>query len=125
VYAIVLKVRENPRGVSLSLAIAIGVDQQEERHSLGFELGEGESEAFLTDYLRSYKARGLNQSLLVISDAHSGLVPSLSLVISDASRQRCIVYLMRKVLGQIAHKDKKQIAEALKLIFQQPDKRTA
>jgi len=43
--AVVLKVRENHRVVSLSLAIAIGVDKQGERHILGFELGAGESEA--------------------------------------------------------------------------------
>jgi transposase-like protein len=32
---------------------------------------------------------------------------------------------VRNVLNQIAHKDKEQVAEALKLIFQKPDYRTA
>jgi putative transposase len=44
--AIALKVRENHRVVSLLMAIAIGVDQQGDRHIVGFELGAGESEAF-------------------------------------------------------------------------------
>jgi len=90
--AVVLKVRENHRVVSLSLAIAIGVDRQGERHILGFELGAGETEAFWTEFLRSLRERGLNQAMLVISDAH---------------------------------KDKKQVAEALKLIFRQPDYHSA
>jgi putative transposase len=90
--AVVLKVRENQRVVSLSLAIAIGVDRQGERHILGFELGAGETEAFWTEFLRSLRERGLNQAMLVISDAH---------------------------------KDKKQVAEALKLIFRQPDYHSA
>ena len=37
--AIVLNVRENHRVVKLSLGITIGVDNQGERHILGFELG--------------------------------------------------------------------------------------
>jgi transposase-like protein len=119
--AVVLKVRENHRVVSLSLAIAIGVDRQGERHILGFELGAGETEAFWTEFLRSLRERGLNQAMLVISDAHKGLVSSLSRVFSGAAWQRCSVHFMRNVLSQITHKDKKQVAEALKLIFRQPD----
>lgn len=123
--AVVLKVRENHRVVSLSLAIAIGVDKQGERHILGFELGAGESEAFWTEFLRSLRERGLNQAMLVISDAHKGLVSSLSRVFSGAAWQRCSVHFMRNILSQVAHKDKKQVAEALELIFHQPDYRSA
>jgi len=85
---VVLKVRENHRVVSLSLAIAIGVDKQGERHILGFELGTGESEAFWLDFLRSLNRRGLKMSELVISDAHGGLVSALSHVFSGATWQR-------------------------------------
>lgn len=123
--AIALKVRENHRVVSLSMAIAIGVDQQGDRHILGFELGAGESEAFWLDFLRGIKKRGLEEVKLVTSDAHSGLVSALSQVFSGAAWQRCTVHFMRNVLAQIAHKDKKQIADALKLIFEQPDHRSA
>ncbi len=40
---------------------------------LGFEFGAGESEAFWTEFLRFLRARGLQSTLLVISDAHKGL----------------------------------------------------
>jgi len=123
--AIVLKVRENHRVVNLSLAIAIGVDRQGDRHIVGFELGAGESEAFWLDFLRSIRKRGLEEAKLVTSDAHSGLVSALSQVLSGAAWQRCTVHFMRNVLAQIAHKDKKQVADAIKLIFEQPDHRTA
>jgi transposase-like protein len=43
--AIVLNVRENHRVVKLSVGIAVGVDEQGERHILGLDLGAGESEA--------------------------------------------------------------------------------
>ena len=123
--AIILKVRENHRVVNLSLAIAIGVDQHGERHIVGFELGAGESEAFWLDFLRSIKKRGLEKAMLVTSDAHSGLVSALTQALSGAAWQRCTVHFMRNVLAQIAYKDKEQVADAIKLIFEQPDHRTA
>ena len=123
--AIVLKVRENHRVVNLSMATAIGVDQQGDRHIVAFELGAGESEAFWLDFLRSIKKRGLEEAKLVISDAHSGLVSALTQALSGAAWQRCTVHFMRNVLAQVAHRDKKQVADAIKLIFEQPDHRTA
>ena len=80
---------------------------------------------FWLEFLRSIKARGLERLKLVISDANSGLVSALSQVLSGAAWQRCTVHFMRNVLAQIAHKDKKLVADALKLIFEQPDHRTA
>jgi len=80
------------------------------------------------------RERGLTNTKLVTSNAHGGLVLSLSRVFLGVAWQRCTVHFthapalsagVRNVLGQIAHKDKKQVADALKLIFQQPDYRTA
>lgn len=119
--ALVLKVRENGRVVSLALVIAIGVDEQGERHVLGFDLGAGESDAFWLDFLRSLRRRGLERVELVVSDAHEGLKAALDQVFSGAAWQRCTVHFMRNVLAQIARKDRKQVAAVLKLIFVQPD----
>jgi len=123
--AVVLNVRENHRVVKLSLGIAIGVDSQGERHILGFDLGAGESKAFWLDFLRSLKQRGLKETMLVISDAHSGLKAAIGQAFSGSAWQRCSVHFMRNVLAQVSHKDKKQVAEAIKLVFEQPDQRTS
>jgi transposase-like protein len=120
--AVVLKVRENHRVISLALVIAIGVDRLGERHILGFELGAGESEAFWLDFLRSLRSRGIERVELVISDAHQGLKAALDQVFSGAAWQRCRVHFMRNLLSQIARKDRKQVAAALKLIFAQNDR---
>jgi transposase-like protein len=123
--AIVLNVRENHRVVKLSLGIAIGVDEQGERHILGLDLGAEESEAFWLEFLRSLKQRGLEETMLVISDAHSGLKAAIAQAFSGGAWQRCSVHFMRNVLAQVSHKDKKQVAEAIKLIFEQPDHASA
>jgi transposase-like protein len=123
--AIVLNVRENHRVVKLSLGIAVGVDEQGERHILGLDLGAGESEVFWLEFLRSLKQRGLEESMLVISDAHSGLKAAIAQAFSGGTWQRCSVHFMRNVLAQVSHKDKKQVADAIKLIFDQPDQASA
>jgi putative transposase len=123
--ALMLKVRENHRVVSLALVIAIGVDVLGERHLLGFDLGAGESEAFWLEFLRSLRRRGVQQVELVISDAHEGLKAAVDRVFSGAAWQRCTVHFMRNLLAQIPRKDRKQVAAALKLIFDQSDRELA
>lgn len=123
--ATVLNVRENHRVVKLSLGIAVGVDEQGERHIMGLDLGAGESEAFWLEFLRSLKQRGLEETMLVISDAHSGLKAAIAQAFSGGTWQRCSVHFMRNVLAQVSHKDKKQVAEAIKLIHEQPDQASA
>jgi transposase-like protein len=115
-----LKVRQNHRIVNLALVIAVGVDEQGERHLLGFDLGGSENEAFWLAFLRSLVQRGLERVQLVISDAHEGLKKALQQVFSGASWQRCRVHFMRNLLAKIPHRDKAAVAAAVRLIFDQP-----
>jgi len=73
------------------------------------------------DFLRSLKQRGLKETILVISDAHSGLKAAIARALSGTTWQRCTVHFLRNMLAQVSHKDKKQVANAIKLIFEQPD----
>ena len=92
---------------------------------LGFDLGGSEEEAFWLAFLRSLLKRGLNRVQLVISDAHEGLKNALSQVFTGASWQRCRVHFMRNLLARIPHKDKKAVADAVRLIFDQPSRQNA
>jgi putative transposase len=123
--AVYLKVRQNHRIVSMAMVIAVGVDEQGERHLLGFDLGASEDEAFWLAFLRSLVKRGLKRVQLVISDAHEGLKKALSQVFTGASWQRCRVHFMRNILARIPHKDKKAVADAVRLIFEQPSLQSA
>jgi len=118
--AVYLKVRQNHRVVSLALVIAVGVDEQGERHLLGFDLGGSEEQAFWLAFLRSLVKRGLKSVQLVISDAHEGLKKAINQVFAGASWQRCRVHFMRNLLARIPHRDKQAVADAVRLIFDQP-----
>src|SRR5204862_645236 len=67
------KVRDGGRVVAKAVVIAYGVHETGRREILGFDVGEAETEAFWTDFLRSLLARGLAGTQLVVSDAHEGL----------------------------------------------------
>jgi len=123
--ALYLKVRQNHHIVSLALVIAIGVDDEGERHLLGFDLGGSEEEAFWLAFLRSLVKRGVKKVMLVISDAHEGLKSAISRVFSGASWQRCRVHFMRNLLARIPRRDKAAVAEAVRLIFDQPSRQSA
>jgi transposase-like protein len=123
--AMYLKVRQNHRVVSLAMVIAIGVDDTGERHMLGFDLGASEDEDFWLAFLRSLVKRGLKDAQLVISDAHEGLKKALSQAFTGASWQRCRVHFMRNVLAHIPRRDKLAVADAVRMIFNQPDRYSA
>jgi putative transposase len=67
------KVRDGGRVVRKCVVIAYGVHETGRREILGIDVGEAESEAFWTEFLRSLVARGLVGVQLVVSDAHQGL----------------------------------------------------
>ena len=61
----------------------------------------------------------------MISDAHEGLKAAIEQALTGAAWPRCTVHFMRNVLAQVARKDRKEVADALKLIFAQPKRDSA
>lgn len=74
------------------VVIAHGVHETGRREIPGLDVGEAETEAFWTDFLRSLVARGLVGVQLAISDAHPGLKAALARVFG-APWQRCTVHI--------------------------------
>ena len=92
---------------------------------LGFDLGGSEDEAFCLEFLRSLVRRGMKDVKLAISDANEGVIKALSKVFLGASWQRCRVHFMRNLLASIPHGDKASVADAVRLIFEQPSHQSA
>jgi putative transposase len=91
--------------------IAHGVHETGRREILSIDVGEAETEAFWTDFLRGLVARGLVGVQLAISDAHAGLKASSAKVLGCAW-QRCTVHFLRDCLGH-ARKDQHGLLAAL------------
>jgi len=79
------KVRDGGRVVNKALVIAHGVHESGRREILSIDVGEAETEAFWTDFLRGLLARGLVGVQLAISDAHAGLKAAIAKVLGSAA----------------------------------------
>jgi putative transposase len=111
------KVRDGGRVVNKCVVIAYGVHESGRREILGIDVGEAETEAFWTDFLRSLIARGLSGVQLVVSDAHAGLKAAIARLLR-CPWQRCSVHFLRDCLGH-ARKDQHGLLAALiRPIFQ-------
>src|SRR4051794_11934877 len=105
------KVRDGGRVVNKALVIAHGVHESGRREILSIDVGEAETEAFWTDFLRGLVARGLVGVQLAISDAHAGLKAAIKRVMGCAW-QRCTVHFLRDCLAH-ARKDQHGLLAAL------------
>jgi putative transposase len=105
------KVRDGGRVVNKALVIAHGVHETGRREILSIDVGEAETEAFWTEFLRGLVARGLVGVQLAISDAHAGLKAAIAKVLGCAW-QRCTVHFLRDCLGH-AHRDQHGLLAAL------------
>jgi transposase-like protein len=105
------KVRDGGRVVRKALVIAHAIHETGRREILSIDVGEAETEAFWTDFLRGLVARGLVGVQLAISDAHAGLKAAIAKVLG-CSWQRCTVHFLRDCLGH-ARKDQHGLLAAL------------
>jgi putative transposase len=114
------KARVNGRVVSRSVVIATGVSADGRREVLGCAVGDNETEAFWTDFLRGLRDRGLDGVQLVISDAHRGLTRAIDTVLLGAAWQRCRVHFMRNVLARVSKGQAEMVAAAIRTILPSP-----
>jgi putative transposase len=116
-----LKVRDCGRVVSKALVIAYAVHDTGRREVIGLDLGEVESEAFWTEFLRGLRARGLQDLRLVISDHHEGLKSAIARVL-DAPWQRCCVHFVRNMHGHCRPAQRGLVSAALREVFNATDR---
>lgn len=101
------------------MVIATGISATGHREILGLMVGDSESKPFWTKFLRSLRARGLENVQLVISDSHSGLVASIRTVFLGAAWQRCRVHFVRDAFSVIEKGSGEMVAATIRTIFAQ------
>jgi putative transposase len=119
-----LKVRDRGRVVSKALVVAYAVHDSGRREVIGLDLGEVESEAFWTEFLRGLRARGLAGLRRVISDHHEGLKTAVARVL-DAPWQRCCVHFVRTMHGHCRPAQRGLVSAALREVFNATDRAEA
>ncbi len=115
-----VKVRDRGRVVSKALVVVYAVADSGNREVIGLDIGEVESEAFWTQFLRGLRVRGLQGLRLVISDHHEGLKTAIARVL-DAPWQRCTVHFVRNMHGHCRPSQRGLVSAALTRVFNATD----
>ena len=118
------KVRDGGRVARKAVVVAHAVHETGRREIIGLDVGEAETEAFWTDFLRSLVARGLHGVQLAISDAHQGLKNALARVLG-VPWQRCTVHFLRDLRGHCRPDQHDLLGALIRQIFTAPDADTA
>jgi putative transposase len=114
------KVRDGGRVARKCVVIAHAVHETGRREIIGLDVGEAETEAFWTEFLRSLVARGLVGVQLAISDAHPGLKAAIARVLGSPW-QRCTVHFLRDLRGHCRKDQHDALGALIRQLFTAPD----
>jgi hypothetical protein len=119
--ALVLKVREGGRVVNVHALLATGVNADGHREILGLDVTSGEDGAGWLAFFRGLVARGLIGTMLVTSDAHTGLVAAIGATLPGASWQRCRTHYAVNLMSITPKASWPWVRTLLHSVYDQPD----
>ena len=120
-----LYIRSGGHVASEGVLIVTGIAESGHRDILSLDVAHTETEATYTDLFKDLKKRGLKGVQLVISDHHEGLRNAIKRHFQGASWQHCQTHFHRNIKGITPPKYQRQVADALKDVFNAPDLNTA
>lgn len=110
---------------SISVLVAIGVNEEGFREIIGVAEGTKEDKESWRNFFRYLKSRGLEETDLVISDKSLGLIETIGEFYPKAKWQRCVVHFYRNVLSAVPKGKAKAVALMIKAIHAQEDREAA
>ncbi len=114
------KIRQDGKVVQKAVNVVIGINKDGYKELLGFWISETESASFWLKVLNDLKSRGVEDVLIFSVDGLAGINKAISNVYPQADIQRCIVHQARNSLKYVPWKERKQVANDLKEIYQAP-----
>ena len=120
-----LHVRSGGQVSSEGVLIVSGIAMSGHRDILCLDVAHTETEATYASLFKDLKKRGLKGVHLVISDHHEGLQNAIKRHFQGASWQHCQTHFHRNIKGITPPKYQREVAEALKDVFNAPDHNTA
>jgi putative transposase len=110
---------------NVAVLVAIGVNDDGFREIIGAAEGMKEDTESWKTFLTWLKGRGLIGTQLFVGDKCLGMVEAISEVFPEAKYQRCTVHFYRNVFSTAPHKKRRVVAQMLKAIHAQEDRKSA
>jgi putative transposase len=118
--ALRVKIRDEGTVKNKAVYLAIGYRYSGHKEILGIWIEQTEGAKFWLRVMNELKSRGLEDILVAVIDGLKGFPEAIETVYPQTRIQTCIVHLLRYSMQFVSWKDRKQLAEALKLIYQAP-----
>jgi putative transposase len=97
--------------------IAYGVREDNKRELLVLDCNPTESTTHWGELLSGLKERGVEKTDLFVADGLKGLEDVVSKIFPEALFQKCAVHKMRNILNKTRPRDKEEMAQDLKNLF--------
>lgn len=126
-YAVVffdaLRVKIRDEGVVQNKAVylALGVRTDGSKEVLGIWIEQNEGAKFWMKVMNDLRHRGVGDILIAVVDGLKGFPEGIRTIFPQTEVQTCIVHLIRYSLSFCGWKERKQVAGALKEIYQAPN----
>ena len=118
--ALKVKVKSQGRVVNKSIYLAFGVTLDGLKEVLGIWAADTEGAKFWMQVITELKNRGVQDIFIACVDGLKGFPEAIEAIFPETQLQLCIVHLVRHSLFYVSHKDRKEVAQDLKLIYQAP-----
>jgi putative transposase len=123
--AIRIKSRAGGSVQNMAVYIALGVKPDGMKEVLGMWIAKSEGAKFWLGVLTDMKNRGLQDIFIATVDGLKGFPDAIATVYPRTQVQLCIVHMIRNSLKYVSWKQRKQMADDLKTIYQAATKELA
>ena len=123
--ALVVKVKEDRSVTNRACYLAVGVNLEGERETLGIWWQEAEGAKFWLAVLNDLHQRGVRDVLISCVDGLSGFPEAIEAVFPRTWVQSCIVHQIRASMRYVSFKERKAVARDLKPIYTAPNAEAA
>ena len=118
--AIHYKVRDHGSIRTKAVYCVIGLNREGIKDLLGLYIAESEGARFWLSVLTDLQNRGVRDMLIVCIDNLKGFAEAVESIFPDSTVQLCIIHQIRQSTRYVASKDRKEVMDSLKNIYQAP-----
>jgi len=115
--AIRVKARDNGHVINKAVYLAIGIKLDGDKEVLGMWVSENEGAKFWLQVVTELNNRGIEDIFIACVDGLKGFPEAIETVFPRTQVQLCIVHMVRHSLNYVTSKQRKAVADDLRLIY--------